>query len=640
MKNLLQLVRLFYAGIKAGVSRRLVVRQVRKVLKVTHAQELAAAPRNEWPLMMRQHQKEIQAVADGRIDIVDRRTWSFPYLPESLHRLNQPVLKNTPYNIRRFSETPIPRRAINLIKNAVLDLDWQVVAIETEEDETPERELRIRVATECLKRPNNEDSFRDLFEAVLEDFIIGGYGCIEPALTPWYRRPFKMWAVDGSTVRRFLDWSESTPNRPKYAQMTGLKGERGIITFLAHELIYIRDNIRTSTPFGLGKLEVAFNTVNAFLGAQEMGARAGSDQVHKTLLWWEQTLNPSVIQTVRRYLMNEAEGQSKISMVAGAKKPEVVDIQAVNSQDLLLDWQEFLIRIIANAFDLSPLALGLERDVNRNTGEIMADADFRAAVVPTAKRLEEAVTRHLFHGYLGWKDIEFKFIGLEDPDAMTETQIQQSKYGMDSITPDEIREKDGLPPLAGGWGKLTRTQSLILMQKATAEAKGAAGGGPPGGPGGMPGGPAGDAVASRVGQGGPTSMMAYSAQEVMQMSAPEVSLYQQLGLLPPVPQLKQEMEKQEPGILEKLSDELKQFFEKQEELMKQTQTQPARITPEMEEEQKKKFEHGQHKETAIEQAMNRRGVFGPAVTQQDRKNPVRGKYPTGRYQPGKGNTRI
>jgi hypothetical protein len=469
LNKLAHVLRLKFQNLKAAFARRMVTREVARVLQLTHAQELLQTPMNEWALVKSRQVAEIQAVRDGKVltDIIDRRSWAFPYLPEALHRLNQPLLKNTPYNLRRFSETPIPRRATNLIKNAVLSFDWQITPGEDADSDDPDVELRSRIVTESLKRPNKTDSFRQLLEAVLEDLIIGGYGCIEPRMTPYYKRPFKMWAVDGSTIRIFPDWTESTPDRPHYAQMTGLKGERGIITFLDEELIYIRDNIRTSSPFGLGKLEVAFNTVNAFLGAQDMASKAGSDQVHKTWLWWEQAVNPAHIQTVRRHIYHELEGQQKISLMGGMKKPDAIDVKAVTPEDLLLDWQEFLIRIIANAFDISPLSLGLERDVNRNTGQVMADADFRNAVVPMAKRIEEAITAWI-HSFLGWKDLQFGFIGLEDPDSITKVMIQQRQYMMNALTPDEIREEMDRPPLPGGWGRLTMFQSNILMQEVAA----------------------------------------------------------------------------------------------------------------------------------------------------------------------------
>jgi hypothetical protein len=391
-----------HSDLKARMARGIRTREAVRVLSAMHMTELGATPGEQWALVKAKQANEIRAVRDGQFDIVDRRSWTFPYLPESLHRLNQPLIKSTPYNLRRFAETPIVRRAINLIKNAILSLAWSIQPIDDADDEDPERELRIRVATACLKNPSNDESWRTLAEAVLEDLLTIGVGVIEPAMTPSPRRPVKMWAVDGNTIRLFLDWTESNPDKPKYAQMTGLKGERGLVAFRAEELIYIKENVRTSTPFGMGKLEVAFSAVNAFLGAQDMASRAASDQVHKTWLFWEQTQSPAHLNTVRRHIQNDLEGQAKISLMMGMKKPDVIDVKAVQEQDLLLPWQELLIRIIAAAFDLSPMALGLERDVNRSTAGVMAMSDFRSGVIPTARRLEEALTRNLLHGYLGW----------------------------------------------------------------------------------------------------------------------------------------------------------------------------------------------------------------------------------------------
>ena len=466
-------------------------------------------------------------------------------------------------------------------------------------------------------------------EACIEDYLLNGAGVIEPRMTPYYQRPFKAWAVDSSTIRIFMDWTEGTPDRPRYAQMTGLKGERGIVTFLDSELIYIRDNCRTSTPFGLGKLEVAFLTVNNFLGAQDMAGRAGADQVHKTWLWWAQTLNPGHVQTVRRHITNEIEGQAKVSIMTGAPKPDVVEVTPVTPEDLLIEWQKFMIDIIANAFDLSPMALGQTEHTNRAIGQVMADSDFRSSVVPTARRFEEAITRHLIHGFLGWKDLEFKFIDLDDPDALTKTIIQQRNYMMNAIVPDEIRKKEGLPPLAGGWGKLTMSQLQILTAAELAKLTGkgtmpSQGGGFSGGGGSsMPmGGGSGMGMGSS-GMGG--SML--SAADISTMDPETIQLFQEYGILPPTQQLGQQMEEQQPGILETLTDELQDFFKYVEQVDEQDEVQEAPITPGDEQGQLQRFAESQHQETLAEKSIGKRGVFGPAINQQFRKSPERGRYP-------------
>lgn len=662
---ILQAIRQLHGNLQARFARHIRTKEIVKVMSGAHMKELATTPGEQWPLMKQKHAEEIRAVRDGKFDIVDRRSWAWPYLPEALHRLNQPILKNTPYNLRRFSETPIPRRAINLIKNAILHLKWEIEAepdLENEGNEQ-ERKKRIRILTNVFRRPNNVDSYFTFLEAVAEDIIIGGYGCIEPRMTPFYKRPLKMWAVDGSTIRIYADWTESQPDRPHYAQMTGLKGERGIVGFMHDELVYIKDNVRSSTPFGIGKLEVAFNTVNAFLGVQDMASKAGSDQVHKTMLWWEQPQNPGHLQTIRRYTQNEMEGQSKISMIAGLKKPEVIDIKAVLPDDLLLEWQEFLIRIIANAFDISPFSLGLEKDVNRNTGLIMNLSDFRGAVVPMAIRIAEALTRDLIHGFLGWKDLKFTFKQLDDPDELTKVQIQQREYLMNAITPDEMRKEKGRPELPMGFGKLTAGMWQILVTEAAAMVKakmgggagaaGGAGGNAPimpgagsyagGGPGAgasMPGGGssgAGAAMPSASGGGAGGMRMLSSAihpegvfaeDDLPNMTPEEVEYYQQMQMLPKG----NFMDQLSPGILVQMSEELKEFLEMQEEEDEDKIDKPQKVTAKDEREQLVKFEDSLRKPTVMERFLNDRysgkpsaGGFDPLGSNGQPK--VRGKYP-------------
>ncbi len=593
-------LKLLFNDVKGQAVKYYRTREIVKVLETTHAQELSQTPLNLWPITKQRHVSEINAALAGKYQVVDRRTWNYPHLPESLHRLHQPIVKNTPYMLRRFSETPVPRRAINLIKNAIVALDWEIdVKQDKEKDE--EIEKQIRIVTNSLKKPNKSDSFGSLLEAVVEDILIGGYGCIEPALTPSPKRPFKLWPVDGSTIRIFADWTEAnSADSPKYAQMTGLRGEHGFVTFRDDELIYIRDNVRTSTPFGLGKLETVFNTVNSFLTAQDAASNAGSDQIHKTFFWWRGAQGRGHLEQVKRYLRNEAEGQSKISLMQGMEKPEIVEVNPVTEEDLLLAWQEFLIRIIATGFELSPQNFGLERDVNRNTSETMATSDFRSAVVPIATKVQDALTRFLLNEFLEWKDIEFKFIGLEDPDILTKAKLAQIMYQCDAIDSNEFRKKFGDEDKEGGWHDLTIEQKKMIQQQQGIKAKQ-------------------DQLAQQQQQMGmedpsmgmdqgfgssgfggfndmmsSTSLGLFSAAEIASMDPDEIETYRQMGAIPDDPaQIKQGMEEEQAGILETLSEEVLEYFDYLEKVKKKANLKPAKVSRKDETEQLKKFKKRQ-----------------------------------------------
>lgn len=443
--------------------------EIAKTLCIAHAAELAQTPGELWPVTKARQAKEIAAVRDGNVTIVDRRSWQFPYLPSSISRIRQPILKQTPFNIRRFAKSPIPRRAVNLIKNGVISLEWDVLPLKgTFDSADPDTKTRIEAAKNVFNHPNGTDSFQSFIEACIEDFLLLGAMAIEPQVTPDPSRPFKMWSVDASTIRVFPTWSESEKeDEPRFAQMTGLLGERGIVPFMDDELIYLKDNPSNETPFGLGKMEVAFQSIVHFLGVQEMAGRSGADQMHKTWLWWPGSISQSHVDQIRRHVTNDLEGQAKVSLVSGAPKPELIEITPVQEADLLLNWQELLIRIICLAFDMSP-AKFLERDVNRSTGEVLEDADFRSAVVPVALKIAEGFTRFFLHRLMGWDDLEFKFLNLEDPDIATKVKIAQQLYACNATTANEIRASMGKPALATPMANLTQIELILINTEAAA----------------------------------------------------------------------------------------------------------------------------------------------------------------------------
>jgi hypothetical protein len=457
-------VREVYIRFKAAFVKRMTQRIIERELRSAHALELSSTPGNEWAVIREKHAHQIAAVRDGRLPMpaVDRRSWQWPYLPSSLSRIRQPIVKMTPYNIRRFMKSPVPRRCINLIKNSITQLDWAIEPEEgTLENASPETKERIAAATRCWKEPNAQDDYQTLLEMGIDDMMTFGAFVIEPGITPDPERPIKMWVVDSSTIRIFPTWRESDSDELHYAQMTGLRGERGIIGFYDDELMYIRDNPSVETPFGLGRGEIAFNSVNALIGVQEMSGRAGADQTHRTWLWWEQAQYANQIEVIRRHITNDIEGQAKINLQTGMKAPTVIEVTPTQESDLLLNWQEFLLVMIADSFDLSAMTVGKERDVNRSTGEVLDDRDFRSAVVPLATKLSSYFTRFIFRRKLGWKDVKFSFLNLDDPDSMTKMTIQSQLFQANAQTPNGIRKAMGMPTLPTPWADLTQIEMIV-----------------------------------------------------------------------------------------------------------------------------------------------------------------------------------
>jgi HK97 family phage portal protein len=383
----------------------------------------------------------------------ERKTAMLPSIltPYNAARAGQRATpKPTPANLRKFAETPVARRAINVVKDKIASMDWTVrVRRGYSHADVPDATARMQALRRSLEEPNVSDSFRTLIEQVLEDLLVGGFGAVEMEATGDTARPFHLWAVDGATIEIDPAW-DGDAARPRYAQSL-CSQPRGLLTaervpLLDDELMYLRLNPRTHTPFGLGRLEVAFETVNQFLSANRYAGRLASNSVVQYALWLNEA-TPEQHDRLIRWWQDEIEGTGRVPLLSCEQKPEVLRFAGGTDADLRIQWQEFLLRMIANAFELPPMLLGMQSDVNRSTAGEMADEAFQSAVIPVAKLLAEHITRDLFAKKLGWREFEFSFNDLEMRDAAEEVKMQTELLKAGVLTVDEVREMRGLPKL-------------------------------------------------------------------------------------------------------------------------------------------------------------------------------------------------
>ena len=141
-----------------------------------------------------------------------RRTSALPSIFNSYGPYNDAMPKPTPYNLRRFSETPIARRAINCIKDRIAGMRWRVqprqgYALE----QIPNGAERVRILTSNFEAPNPDDSFRSFSEQVLEDIVVGGFGAIEVQRNPAWDGVGELQAEGNSHFPQPLDLNPAFP---------------------------------------------------------------------------------------------------------------------------------------------------------------------------------------------------------------------------------------------------------------------------------------------------------------------------------------------------------------------------------------------------------------------------------------------
>jgi len=354
--------------------------------------------------------------------------------------------KPTAANLRRFAETPVARRAINCIKDRIACMDWRIEPRQgAPEDTAGDRAARIAALTSAFETPNESDSFRTLMEQVIEDVLVGGFGAAEIDTTGDAAMPVRLYPVDGASIQVNAQWS-GDPNDPRYAQVTGKLGKDALTPLRDDELMYIRLNPRSHTVFGLGKVEIAFEAISSFLQAHRYAGRLASNSVVQYALWLNER-TPEQHERLIRWWQDEVEGTGRVPVLSSEQKPEVLRFAGGTDADLRLEWQQFLLTMIANAFDLPAMLLGVTQDVNRSTAQEFANEAFQSAVVPLARLVADHLTRDVIVKRLGWSDLRFVWSELESRDEMVEVEIQTKLLAAGVLSVAEVRSMRGLPAI-------------------------------------------------------------------------------------------------------------------------------------------------------------------------------------------------
>jgi HK97 family phage portal protein len=301
---------------------------------------------------------------------------------------------------------------------------------------------RAASLTRALESPNETDSFRTLIEQVIEDVLVGGFGAAEIE-SGEDGVPVRLYPVDGATVQVNARWS-GRADEPRYAQVTQRPGKDAVVPLLDDQLMYVRLNPRSHTVFGLGKVEVAFESISQFLQAHRYAGRMASNSVVQYALWMNER-TPEQHERLIRWWQDEVEGSGRVPVLSSEQKPEVLRFAGGTDADLHLEWQQFLVTMIANAFDLPPMLLGQTQSVNKAAAGEYANEAFQSAVVPLAKLLAEHITRDVIVKKLGWGDLRFVWSDLESRDETVEVDIQTKLLAAGVLSVAEVRAMRGLP---------------------------------------------------------------------------------------------------------------------------------------------------------------------------------------------------
>lgn len=352
-------------------------------------------------------------------------------------------VKVDPQKLRAFSETAVVRHAIDYIRNQVSKLDWDIYP-KTGKKFTAAQKKQVEIAKNVLTRPNVDDNLMTFLGQLIEDMLVVGYGTFE--IKRWSgndSNPYLLYPVDAASIQIYLDWNGS-PTQRRYAQQD-LRGNQ--VDFTPQEMMMLKFTPRSNTPFGIGPVESAFQQIQYLIDAQAFAGKTASSATPKKLLYLGAEVTDTQLKEFRAYWQDSVEGRSNTPIIGGTDDVKSIELGAANDQSLYLQWQGFLISVIANAFGLDAMKFGATMSMGRSTGETLDSMSDEGAVRPVAHSIEHYMTQLL--GLFGLDGVaEFKFMFITSIDDRKSIGAIHQLYGqLDIMTINEIRREIGLPDL-------------------------------------------------------------------------------------------------------------------------------------------------------------------------------------------------
>lgn len=381
---------------------------------------------------------------------------------------NRSIPKCTPEALRKFSEHPVMRKAINAIKNPVLASPFCVepyAGIQT----TDTHRAQAQIVWNILRNPNPDDNFFDFMGAHLDDLLAGGWGPVETQSNGDANHPWWLWVPDGPTVEKVLNWN-GRPEAIRYAQK--VPGTNHKLLFSDMEMFYVRPNARSFTPYGLGPGEVAYETMSRLAAATHAAHGKVANETPPIIIHLGKDAKPHEVTDFGFMWEDDVEGTGKIAIIGGTEAPEILRLFDQTDEALHLGYIELLILVVALAFDLSPGKLGLNRDINRSTKEGQMQEDDEGAITPWRMLLCTSFTHQLIHKRLGFKELQLT-TKVRDPKAeKLYAEMAQGDWDCNAITLDEYRAARGLGPSNDGHGNLRKYQVDLLARSQQASSDG------------------------------------------------------------------------------------------------------------------------------------------------------------------------
>ena len=332
------------------------------------------------------------------------------------------------------------RIVIETRKDQIAAMPFTFKAKKEERDAAPDP--RIEMLTAFFASPDKENTWDVWLRALIEDLLVIDAPAVYPRKTVGGDL-YSLELMDGAIIKRVIDENGRTPLPPSPAYQQVLKGLPAV-DYTRETLIYAPRNIRTNRIYGYSPVEQVQMTVNIALRRQLSQLQYYTDGSTPDLIFgtppeWQ----PDQIKQFQEWwdsmLSGNTQARRGTRFVPGGLTP-------MNTKDQLLKdaYDEWLARIVCFCFSISPTAL--MQHTNKATAQSAASTAHEEGLYPLMAWVKGLIDRVLVQ-FFQITDIEFHWETDQSVDALTQSTIDVAYVTAKVLTPDEVRDSLGKPPL-------------------------------------------------------------------------------------------------------------------------------------------------------------------------------------------------
>lgn len=341
------------------------------------------------------------------------------------------------------------RTCIDMIVGTCSKVKLEVKPVKEEKTIPAETQSHIDEVTALFDNPNGKDeSFEMIRRKVLKDVLIYDAGALEIVYSN-DNKPFELYDLPGDRIRISVD-KHGYYNKNAFYLIPTIKTdtvweEKNATPFKKEEVIYLMQNPRAGSVYGLSPIESLINSIESDLNASEYNANFFSNNAEPSGI-----LNLPNLPRAELARFKE-QWKRDLKTYKNAHKVFLTNIKdgiqwtktSESAQDMqFMEYQKWLVQKILSVYKIKPFVLGL---IDGTTGKLNSSEQWQAfkesAIDPLLSLESYLYTTKIINAGFGYNDIKVEFQPIDVKDEVTQAEQATKLVTAKIMTVNEVRKK-------------------------------------------------------------------------------------------------------------------------------------------------------------------------------------------------------